>query len=294
MSFSSLKVQPRVISILKGALRSSHLPHAFLFSGPVDSGQRQVAFELAKAVFCENKKDFESCDTCFHCRQVDKASHPDLMIVEPAEDSRFIKIERIRELIGMANLKPFQANSKFFVIDSAEKMNEDAQNALLKTLEEPQGRAYFILITSSQDELLPTVRSRTQILGFVPDSVRTELDPDVEKLKKEVLSYALRAEDSQQRPPDLSKTDRETIAGVLDFLMEYFRELLLLRVGAGELIGASLSLGEKERRAGEYHEETLEQKIEILSEFKEKIRQNVNIKLAQSVLWDSLGKADAR
>ena len=291
MSFDALKSQPKAVGILKSLFVGHRLPHALLFLGPENAGQREVAFWLAKVLFCQGKKDLDPCGTCFHCRQIEQNSHPDLIVLEPIEDSRFIKIEAIRELIGKANLKPFAAEAKLFVIDGAEAMNEEAQNALLKTLEEPEGRTYFILISSSPDQLLPTIRSRAQALHFLPVSADRELDPEEEILKEEVLRFVLSGSDEGGAPPDLSKVERQAIARIFDFLMEYFRQLLLLRVGAKEIVGPAADLGQKEKLAAALDEGSIAEKIELLSEFKEKILANTNIKLTQSVLWDELKDA---
>src|SRR5690242_7946223 len=108
MSFKDIKNQPQVVSILEKALLKNRLPHALLFAGPSGAGQREIAVETAKILFCENKKSLEPCGICVHCRQLEKNSHPDFFVLEPEEDTRVIKIEAVRELIARANLKPFQ------------------------------------------------------------------------------------------------------------------------------------------------------------------------------------------
>ena len=293
MSFKDIKDQPAVVSTLESALVNNRLPHALLFAGPRDAGQLEAAFALTKALFCENRKGAESCGLCVQCRQVDQKSHPDLVVLEPEEDSRFIKIEAVRELIARANLKPFQANSKVFVIDGAERMNETAQNALLKTLEEPEGKTVFILISSSSDELLVTIRSRAQTLYFVPAGNAGETDPETQELQKEILGYLLYGASQGAKTPDLGKVDRETLGTVFDFLIAYFRDALLIGAGAGKILVAPQNLSEKEVLARSLGPEPLTEKIELLSEFKEKILESANVKLALSVLWAKWGKSYA-
>ena len=135
MSFQKINNQPQVIEALKKAIEKDRLPHALLFQGPAGSGQRKAATELSKAIFCENKKGLESCETCYHCRQISQNTHPDFSLLEPEEDARDIKVEEIRQLIERASFKPFSANAKVFVIDQADRLNAIAQNAFLKTLE---------------------------------------------------------------------------------------------------------------------------------------------------------------
>ncbi len=288
MSSEIIQKQPKVISLLKAAVEKDRLPHALLFVGPKDAGQAEIAFWLTQVIFCGNKKGVEPCGECLHCRKVDKKIHPDLHFIEPEEDSRFIKIEAARQLIGKTYFKPFEANAKVFVIHDAETMNETAQNALLKTLEEPPGKTFFILITSNPGGLLLTIRSRAQNYHFAPAAHGRLSDPEVEESSKKALEFILSGLSEGAPAPDLSKLDRETLGVILDELIEYFRDVLLLRVGAGEIAGAIEDKYRKEELAQSLDEETLEAWIEILAEFKEKILENIHVKLALSVLWDRL------
>ncbi len=292
MSFSEIEGQAEVVDFLKKAFEKNHLPHGLLFQGPANTGQRKVSEELAKMVFCENKNEGDSCGVCLHCRQVGKNTHPDFIVLAPGEDSQAIKIEEIRELIGKANLKPFQASGKFFVIEPADAMNDISQNALLKTLEEPLGRTFFVLISSSPEKLLATIRSRVQVLNFLPLKKSGEIDSEVKTFGNAVIEFILSG--GKSKVPDLTKLDRETIGNIFDQAIDYFRELLVLRSGAGEILASAESLSHKKRQAGDYGEEELIEIIETLAQFKEKIASMVNTKLALSVLWDSLEKTHAQ
>src|SRR3989338_5118460 len=112
MSFNEIEGQDEVVEFLKKALEKNHLPHGLLFQGPANTGQRKVSEELAKMVFCENKKEGDSCGACIHCLQVGKNRHPDFIVLGPGEASAVIKVEETREIMGKANLKPFQASGK--------------------------------------------------------------------------------------------------------------------------------------------------------------------------------------
>ncbi len=292
MSFNEIEGQDEVVDFLKKALEKNHLPHGLLFQGPANTGQRKVSEELAKAIFCENKNEGDSCGVCIHCRQVGKNTHPDFIVLAPGEDSAVIKVEEIRELIGKANLKPFQASGKVFVIEPADAMNDISQNALLKTLEEPLGRTFFILISSSPEKLLATIRSRVQVLNFLPLKESGEIDAEVKMLGNAVVEFILNG--GRSKAPDLTKLDRETIGKIFDQAIHYFRELLVLRSGAGEILGSAESLSHKKRQVEDYNEEELMEIIETLAQFKEKIANMVNTKLAFSVLWDSLEKTHAQ
>ncbi len=285
MSFSTFPGQPAAVSFLKSALEGGRLPHALLFAGPAEAGQRELAVELAKALFCPAAKGAQCCDACASCRRTAQYGHPDLLMLEPEEDTRVIKVEAVRALKARAALKPFEATSKVFIIDPADGMNDIAQNALLKTLEEPEGRTLIILISSSPERLLATLRSRAQTLNFLPVARDRQVPEETQAFQTEALRYAL---GEAARPPDLTRLEREEIAGVLEDLIEYHREALLIRVDASGLLQSDADRFGKEGLARACDEEELSRRIETLAEFKERISETANIKLALAVLWDSL------
>lgn len=125
------------------------IPHAFLFSGESQIGKRKIAFELAKLLLC---------------RDIEKKSHPDFIFLK----SDKIQVSHIRELIWKLSLKPYESDYKIAVIDEAHLMDKEAQNCLLKTLEEPKGDSFLILITEYPEALFPTIVSRTQKVKFFP------------------------------------------------------------------------------------------------------------------------------
>lgn len=288
MSFKDIQGQPQIVSLLERAFEKKRLPHALLFAGPSGAGQRQVATEVAKILFCEDKKGLEPCGACVHCRQLDRNSHPDLYLLQPEEDSRVIKIKTVRELIARANLKPFQAGSTVFVIDRAECMNEESQNAFLKTLEEPEGHSTFILICYATEKLLPTIRSRVQTLNFSPRPLLTEADPETQAFRRAALDFLLQEEGFHFQPPDFSKLEREEVARLLDGVIAYFREILLMKAGGRILVETAEDVFKKEKAAKSFSEDELLERIEILAEFKERISESANLKLALSVLWGKL------
>ncbi|MBI3315701.1 MAG: hypothetical protein HYZ87_01830 [Candidatus Omnitrophica bacterium] len=293
MSFELLNRQPQVKEYLGSALKKSRLPHALLFAGPARSGQREAALVLAKSLFCEKGILEGGCDVCVQCRQVSGAAHPDLFILEVQKDSKVIKIEAVRELIARAGLRPFQARAKLFVIDGAERLNEDAQNALLKTLEEPEGSTFFVLITSSPERLLSTIRSRVHPLRFLPIETGAEKSPEIDLLKRRLLSLALGDSASASfgvgmEETDWSRLDREILIKVFEDLISYLRDLLLIRVGVPDLVAVGHEKLEKEKTAARLEEGALRDKIERLAEFKEKLKENANLRLLMAALTDEL------
>ena len=164
-------------------LSNGRVSHSLLFAGDEGVGKRQFALELAKAFVCKAPSEHQACGACAPCRRADEfafptsdkgddyervffSKHPDIGMVIPFK--RTVRINAIRDLEREANFRPYESQARFFIIDDAEKMQDAAANALLKTLEEPSPTTYIFLITSRPDSLLPTIRSRCQTIRFAP------------------------------------------------------------------------------------------------------------------------------
>jgi DNA polymerase-3 subunit delta' len=175
---------------LRRLVENRRVPNSILFAGPEGIGKRRFAVELAKAIICPDQSDGDACDVCAVCRRAETfgfpkpddrdahrrvifSSHPDIGTVIPC--NRNISFDAIRHLESEANFRPYEAEGRFFVIDDADRMNDAAANALLKTLEEPPLNTHIFLITSRPDSLLPTIRSRCQTFRMRPVD-RTELE----------------------------------------------------------------------------------------------------------------------
>jgi DNA polymerase III subunit delta' len=157
----------RQLEILRLALASERLHHAYLFVGPEGIGKRTLAIALAKAVHCdESAADF--CGSCVNCRRIADGNHPDVRIVEPLAGKKEISIQQVRDFERELNYRSFTGKRKIIIVDPAALMNLASQNALLKTLEEPPQESLIILIASSAGGLLPTVRSRCLRISFAP------------------------------------------------------------------------------------------------------------------------------
>lgn len=168
MQLASIRGQDRVREALKRSISADRVAHAYLFEGPSGCGRRTTALALIQALFCSQPVNGDACDVCPSCRKFVSGNHPDLQLLSPLPDKRDISIEQIRELQKVLALRPFEASRKACLIEPAERVNEKAANALLKTLEEPPGAALIILLTNQADLLLPTIRSRCQHLRFNP------------------------------------------------------------------------------------------------------------------------------
>lgn len=163
MSFTKIIGQERPVSILRSALRSGDVSHAYLFHGPEGIGKRLSALSFAKALNCLSLDD-DSCGECIHCRKFDNGNFPDFSVVEPIDGS--IKIEVMRELQKKISYRPYEGKFKVIFINGAEEMTLGAANSFLKTLEEPPGATVFILVSHNFNLLLPTTISRCQKIQF--------------------------------------------------------------------------------------------------------------------------------
>ena len=142
---------------LKNVIASRNIANAYLFDGKEGIGKKLVAIEFANSILCDDNSSGIFCDKCKACLTFN--SNSDFKIVSPIKD--VIKVDMIRELVDELFLKPTISKRKVFIIDDADKMNEQAQNALLKALEEPPLYATIILVVTSKEKLLNTIKSRT-------------------------------------------------------------------------------------------------------------------------------------
>ncbi|MBI1745298.1 MAG: DNA polymerase III subunit delta' [Acidobacteria bacterium] len=167
MSFTDIIGNDSAKIRLQAALQHGHLAHALLLAGPEGVGKKRVALELAKRLNCQKPVSAEPCDACSSCRRIPQNLHPDVQVIAPTE-SVYIRIEQARYLRTEAYFRPLEGRRRVFIIDEADRMNKEAANAILKTLEEPPETTVIILITASPQALLPTIRSRCQLLPFSP------------------------------------------------------------------------------------------------------------------------------
>ena len=156
----------RVILGLADQMASGSVPHAWLLLGPAGSGKGSAARAMAAALNCPVEPDV-GCGTCTTCARIMRRRHPDVHHV--VAEGQLIPVDLIREVvIPEASRSPFEGRCQVFIIEEAERMNPPAQNALLKTLEEPQPDTVFILLSDNEDEVLETIRSRCRILRLEP------------------------------------------------------------------------------------------------------------------------------
>jgi len=174
MPFRDVVGHHRLIDLLKRSVSGGTLPPSLLFTGPSGVGKRLTAISVAQTLNCLRLTTddlrlatADACGECAACTRIARGVHPDVVVVEPG-DSGAIKIDQIRDVVERANYRPFEGRRRAVIVDEADALVVAAQNALLKTLEEPPPSSIFILVTARPDVLLPTVRSRCPQLRFRP------------------------------------------------------------------------------------------------------------------------------
>jgi DNA polymerase-3 subunit delta' len=168
MSVWDILAGSRAAETLAAQMASGEIAHAWLLLGPSGSGKKPAALAMACALNCSVHPGV-GCGECPTCARILRQRHPDVHHVAP--EGPLIPVDVIRELVvPEAARSPFEAGYKVFVIEEAQRMNDSAQNALLKTLEEPQPDTVFVLISGQEEELLETIRSRCRVVRLEPVS----------------------------------------------------------------------------------------------------------------------------
>lgn len=165
MAFNDILGNSRVKKILRLALQKNQLPNALLFYGPEGVGKRQMALSVAKAVNCERRRN-EGCGECPTCLGISTGRFPDVQEIKPT--GQVVRVEHVRDMRRLAYLRPMIGRKRVFIISEADKMNDESSNTMLKILEEPPFFSHFILVTDNVYLILPTIKSRCQVLQFVP------------------------------------------------------------------------------------------------------------------------------
>jgi DNA polymerase-3 subunit delta' len=179
MPFRDVVGHVRLIELLTRSVAGGTLPPSLLFAGPAGIGKHLTALAIAQALNCTNvpkgsglkaEGSIDACGQCPACSRIARGVHPDVLFVAPG-DSGAIKIDQVRDIVDRAQYRPFEGRRRVVIIDDADALVQAAQNAMLKTLEEPTPSSVFILVTARPDMLLPTVLSRCPQLRFRPLSV---------------------------------------------------------------------------------------------------------------------------
>lgn len=270
--FDTLVGNEQVKAVIRRLMKGGRVPNSLLFAGDEGVGKRQFAFEIARAFVCTSPVDLTACHVCSACKRVDKivlptsdkgedfdriffSEHPDVGTVVPFK--RNVRIGSIRALEREANFNPYEAAARFFIVDAAEKMADPAANALLKTLEEPPPTTHIFLITSRPDSLLPTIRSRCQMLRFAP--------VETDKIERYLIDQRAFTHDEARIAARLSRGSigRAVSINVEKFRARRERMLTVLRSAIGNIDRAEL-LRISEEMQDAKNKDSFEENLEII------------------------------
>lgn len=210
--------------ILKGQITNSRIASTYLLTGGSEKEREAFAIATAKAFNCLKDRAFEFCE-CESCCKIDKQNHPDVRLINPEKDSS-IKIEDARNLKEWVSFKPYEGRMKVAVLYQADSLTRDAQNALLKTLEEPPAHSAFLLIAQSRTSLLETIVSRAFEIRF--SKLGNSTEETLGRLRASGLTLFDRWEDwlekASARSRDESLELLSDLAEGLAYVMERFPE----------------------------------------------------------------------
>jgi len=309
-----------IISHLQNAIRAEKISHAYIFHGEEGMGKKSLALAFAKTLLCA-EKGINSCNKCKSCIQADSKNHPDILWINNEKNS--IGVDEIRTRINAdIMVKPYQGPYKIYIIEEADKMTENAQNALLKTIEEPPEYAVIILLCSNINTLLPTILSRCVVLDLrpvnkqlikeflmskyqVPDykaeiaanfsggnagkAIKYALSEDFEK-KKEEIFHILRYIDEMELHEIISgiKTISENKASIFDYIdimLLWFRDVLMLKAtGDPNLLLFKDEYQVIKKQANIRSYDQIENIIRSMEEAKAKLTANVNFDITVELM----------
>lgn len=256
--------------LLRKQLRENFVSGSYLFSGMEAVGKKKTALWFAQLVNCEESD--APCGVCRSCKNIEKGLHPDVAVITRLEDKTVITIDQIRDqILNEANFKPLEGRYRVFIIDDAHLLNDQAQNSLLKVLEEPGNTIIIVLVTSRPSELIGTIISRCRSMKFFPLSrddmeeillstphipeerlrlvaataagspgkaVNQALDDRFWKMRKNIFSTLEILPEGKNSiiikflsSSKIARTDVEHLESVFEILLSWFRDILFIQNG---------------------------------------------------------------
>ena len=323
MDFKDVIGHEKIIEGLKRTIKDKTISHSYLFEGEESIGKRKIAYAFAKTLLCKEQQEVP-CNSCSSCTKFDSGNHPDFFVIEP--ENNIIRVHQVESLIKEITTSPYESPRKVFIIDDSHKMNTESKNTLLKTLEEPPHYVNIILISSSSNNLLPTILSRVQSIKFYPIEYRKIIDLLVESFNKSqeeaefiaeftkgAIGKSIRLSDDEgffQRRDEIIKIieslvngdktkafngmdffneNKEIIDEILDIFLLWFRDLLLFK----ELGHSNLLINKDKIENLSFQSKVNYSKINDIivrvQETKHNIRRNVNYQLAIETMLLNIG-----
>ena len=320
-SFKDVVGHEQIIEHLSNSLKNNKVSHAYIFCGEDGTGKNMLAKLFAKALQCEAGYG-DSCGMCRSCKQVESGNQPDIRWVTH-EKPASIGVDEIREQVNNdIAIKPYSSKYKIYIIDEAEKMTPQAQNALLKTIEEPPAYGLVMLLTNNASMLLPTIRSRCVTLNMkaiasdkiqehliktceIPDykaricasfaqgnlgkAIKMATSPDFNELHESVLNLVKNVDDMDiyvvmDAIKKLSEHKAE-IYDIIDMMMVWYRDILMLKLtNDPNLLIYPEEYSALSKRASKSTFEGLDNIIRAMETAKVRLKANVNFDTALEMM----------
>ena len=325
-SFQEIIGHEDAVEYLRGVVAKGTAGHAYIFTGEAGSGKRTLASLFAMALECETRREkggAEPCGRCTSCRKAISTNHPDILYAVHAKP-QVITVDEIREqVVQTAEIKPYESPYKIYVIADADRMNPQAQNALLKTIEEPPAYVVVILLAVNEEALLPTIRSRCVTVRLRPakeEQIREHLIRELHVQEQEagiIASFSqgnigkaracaagdafsemlassvdilahlreMGPEECIARVSFLTK-DKQNIYDYLDIFTLWFRDVLLFKAtrDVDALVFRS-RIEEISEQARQSSYEGIEKILSAIGNAKTRLRANVNFELTMELLF---------
>jgi DNA polymerase III subunit delta' len=318
------KLQPVVVKQLQTVFQKNRVAHAYLFEGAKGTGKVAVMRSFVKLLLCEQPIQNVSCETCRGCRRFESGNHPNFIQIEP--DGQDIKKDQMLQLIFEMNKTALEAGRKIYVLHRADRLNASAANTLLKFLEEPEGLVTAILLTEKAHAILPTIRSRSQIISFpsipydervkilldegltasmaatvsmitndLEESLRLAKDDQFAQVRKTVLKLVEAVETNVHEAMLTVHEDwlpllkeKEETEQALDLLLFAYRDLVAVKANSNATYTYPDFLPFYQQRALHISFEHLSNKIEAILKSKQQLHRNMNRTLLMEQLMLNL------
>lgn len=323
--FNAVAGHERIIKSLRESIKNDMTSHAYIFCGNKGSGRNLTAGAFAKTANCLSPINGNACGKCPSCIQFESGNNPDVFYVK-ATKTISISVDDIREqIVNEVKIKPYSYKRKIFIIDKADTMTSQAQNALLKTLEEPPKYVLIILIAENTENFLPTVLSRCVMMKFSPISVnliknylinncamneddaafyaeysigsigealRLSGDENFYQMRNDIISCLDRLDTMDFISAMLMAKEMEkykAYSELFDIMYMFYRDVFCMRLFKDDrYVIQKDKIGLIEKKAKNLNEQTIAKRLDFIMDIKKKIRQNTAFRLSMEVLFMNL------
>ncbi len=320
-NFSDIIGHEDIVKHFKSSIELSKVSHAYILNGEKGVGKKTLASVVAKSLQCESGEP-DPCGKCKSCLQAETGNQPDIIWVKH-EKPNVISVDEIRtQIVNDIDLKPYSSRYKIYIVPDSQMMNQQAQNALLKTLEEPPEYAIIMLLTNNVDKFLPTILSRCIILNFKPveplhmmeylvsnigvdqekarfctdfaqgnlgKAVRLAISPDYNEIREDSVRLLRKISDMEmdeiiQAVKNMGKYKLD-ITDYIDIMTMWFRDILMVKISnSPNKIIFKHEFSVMKKQASRMSYEGIEKILEAMDKLKVRLEANVNFDIAMELM----------